>query len=108
MELIPQWRTSWKFWSSLTAIVVGFLNAAVAANFFGLLDKLGPQGLALANAVVVGLAIPTLRALQQEIPATTEQKVALVEKAVETPLKKGQAEPDILVTAVQPPRPTVD
>lgn len=63
--LINNWKTSWKLYSSLAAILIGALNAAAAANFYGLLDKLGPQGLAGVNAVLVGVLIPVLRVIKQ-------------------------------------------
>lgn len=63
--LIDNWKTSWKLWSSFAAIVIGAFNAAAAANFYGLLDSLGPQGLAAINAVCVGVLIPVLRVIKQ-------------------------------------------
>lgn len=63
--LIANWKTSWKLYSSIAAIVIGAFNAAAAANFYGLLDSLGPQGLAAVNAVCVGVLIPVLRVVKQ-------------------------------------------
>lgn len=66
MKLIDDWKKSWKFWSSLAAILIGFLNTAIAANFFGLFDGWTATQVAALNAVLVGLVIPVLRALKQQ------------------------------------------
>lgn len=63
--LIDNWKTSWKLYSSLAAILIGAFNAAAAANFYGLLDNLGPHGLAAINAVVGLIVIPVLRVIKQ-------------------------------------------
>jgi dipeptide/tripeptide permease len=73
MKLIHNWKTSWKFYSSMAAILVGFLNAAVAANFFGWFDGVTPQQLAGINAVAVGLLIPILRAIKQFAESQAEE-----------------------------------
>lgn len=77
MKLIDNWRTSWKFYSTLAAITAGAFNAALAANFYGLLDALSPQQIAGINAIFVGVVIPTLRAVkqfadEQEAPLATK------------------------------------
>lgn len=73
MKLIDNWKTSWKFYSSMAAILIGFLNGAVAANFFGWFDGVTPQQLAGINAVAVGLLIPTLRAIKQFAQSQAEE-----------------------------------
>jgi dipeptide/tripeptide permease len=73
MKLIDNWQTSWKFYSSMAAILVGFLNGAVAANFFGWFDSVTPQQLAGINAVAVGLLIPILRAIKQFAESQAEE-----------------------------------
>lgn len=65
MKLIDDWKTSWKFWSSLAAILTGFLNTAIAANFFGLFDGWEAKHIAALNAVLAGVVIPVLRMLKQ-------------------------------------------
>jgi hypothetical protein len=90
VTLIDNWKTSWKLYSSIAAILIGAFNAAAAANFYGLLDSLGPQGLAAINAVVGLIVIPVLRVIKQSAdeagPAEHVQKEA------------GFARPSMLLT----------
>lgn len=63
--LIDNWKTSWKFYSSAAAILIGFLNGAIASNFYGLFKGWTVEQVAALNAVLVGLLIPALRAIKQ-------------------------------------------
>ena len=63
--LIDNWQRSWKLYSSLAAILVGFLNTAIAANFFDLFEGWKAAHVAALNAVLVGLLIPVLRVIKQ-------------------------------------------
>jgi hypothetical protein len=89
--LIDNWKTSWKLWSSLAAILAGAFNAAAAANFYGLLDNLGPQGLAAINAVVGLIVIPVLRVLKQ----TADEQTPL--PPIQPPAQGGYARPGVLL-----------
>jgi hypothetical protein len=88
MKLIDNWQSSWKFWSSAAAILAGAFNAAVLANFYGLLDSLGPQWLAAINMVVGIVVIPLLRALKQTADENAE---------VPAPKQGGFIQPTLLI-----------
>lgn len=64
--LIDNWKTSWKLWSVLASVALGLFNAAVAADFWGLLGTLGPGGAAAITSVVTIVVIPLLRMLKQQ------------------------------------------
>ena len=91
MQLIPNWQSAWRFLSVIAGLLLGFIDVAHAADWFGLSAKLGPQGLALMNAVVAAIVIPGLRIIQQSPPVSEDVKAKMVERVENIPTKENQS-----------------
>lgn len=99
LELIPQWRSSWRFTSLQAGWVLGFFDAAYAADSFGLQDAIGPQWFGVVNALVVSILLPWLRNVQQSPALAPEVKSAIVRNIRESPTTEPTG-------AVAPAKPT--
>ena len=88
MQLIPNWQSAWRFLSVIAGLLLGFIDLAHAADWFGLSARIGPQGLALFNAVVAAIVIPGLRIIQQSPAVTEDVKAKMVERVDNIPTKE--------------------
>jgi len=88
MQLIPNWQSAWRFLSVIAGLLLGFIDVAHAADWFGFGAQLGPQGLALMNAVVAAIVIPGLRIIQQSPAVSEDVKVKMAERVDNLPTKE--------------------
>lgn len=88
MQLIPNWQSAWRFLSVIAGLLLGFIDVAHAADWFGFGAKVGPQGMLLFNAVVASIVIPGLRLVQQTPPVSEDVKAKMVERVENVPTKE--------------------
>lgn len=88
MQLIPNWQSAWRFQSVIAGLVLGFIDVAHAADWFGLSAHVGTQGMLLFNAVVASIVIPGLRIVQQTPPVSEDVKAKMVERVENIPTKE--------------------
>lgn len=85
MNLIPEWKSSWKFTSVQAGVLLGFFDACYVGDFFGLQDLIGLKWFGLFNAVVSTMVIPLLRNVQQAPVVPVEVKAEMIQQAKELP-----------------------
>lgn len=86
MELIPNWKDSWKFASNIVVGVTTFYDA-LYANVQAIQAIMTPGQFAIFNTGM-GIAAVVLRVIKQSIPVTPEVKDAMIEHAQELPEKE--------------------
>ena len=107
IEIVPAPGRQFKTWSMIIVIALGSVDAAyLLLSTFGQMDLLSKEAVLAINAVIAFLIVP-VRLIQQNIPATTEQKIAVVAAAAAQPVHAGESNIEVKVDeAVLPSTPT--
>ena len=97
-----------KTYSMLLGILIGSFDAFVLLmGTFADIHILSPQAVLGINAVLGFLIVPA-KLILQNIPATTEQKTAIVEAAAAQPIEEGHPNVKVKVDEVVVPNNPVD
>jgi predicted RNA methylase len=108
MAMIPAPSRVLKQYSTWILIATGLFDLAhVLLAGMADIHVLTTQQLALANLVLAFLS-GAAKLVQQQIAATAEQKVEIVERAASLPVKKGEIDPEITIEVAAPPTVTGD
>lgn len=100
MEIVPAPARVFKTYSMWLLIATGVFDLAVVMlKTMTDLHVIGAETALVINAVMVFLT-GVVRLINQQIPASTEQKVALVESAASQPMKPGETPVSV---EIQPP-----
>ena len=108
MQLIAAPSRELKKYSTwvLTALIA-FDAAAAILELMAADHSLTLSQVAIGN-IVLGALTKVAQLVQQQIPATAEQKVEIVQRAVSLPVKKGEIDPEITIDVAAPPTVTGD
>jgi len=107
-QMIPAPSRVLKQYSTWILIAIGLFDLAhVMLSGMADIHVLSTQQLALAN-MVLAFCSGAAKLIQQNISATAEQKVEIVERATAIPMKKGEIDPEITIDVAAPPTVTGD
>lgn len=106
IEIVAAPGRVFKTWSMILVIALGSADALyLLVSTFGELEFLSKQAVLAVNAVIAFLIVP-IRLIKQNIPATTDQKIAVVAAAAAQPVHAGEQNIEVKVDeAVLPSTP---